>query len=101
MNPQRNIKSISGPPAYSSYRYVIGGLILAIHFTIGINFFVISPLLPLIIEDYGINRTPASLLIVLALLIHSFFGLPGGVIVARFGIRPVFTLSWFLIWSLV
>ena len=101
MNPQRNIKSISGPPAYSSYRYVIGGLILAIHFTIGINFFVISPLLPLIIEDYGINRTTASLLIVLALLIHSFFGLPGGVIVARFGIRPVFTLSWFLIGSLV
>ena len=100
MSAQGSHQPVPKAPTYTSYRYLIGGLVLAIHFTIGINFFVVSPLLPLIIDDYGINRATASLLIVLALLIHSCFGLPGGVIVARFGIRRVYTLSWFLMGSL-
>lgn len=79
---------------------MIGGLILAAHFTVGLNFFVVSPLLPLIIEDYGISRTTASLLIVLALLLHAGLGLPGGVVVARFGAKGIFAVSWFLMGAL-
>ena len=86
---------------YPRYRFVIAVLILAAHFSIGLNFFVISPLLPLIVDDYGINRATASLLIVLALLIHAGFGLPGGVIVVRFGLKRIYTVSWFLIGTLV
>jgi CP family cyanate transporter-like MFS transporter len=82
--------------AHSSYRFVIAGLVLAAHLSIGLNFSVVSPLLPLITEEYGITRTSASLLVGLVFLIHAAFGLPGGVLVSRFGLYRVYTLSWFL-----
>ncbi|MCH7521900.1 MAG: ACP S-malonyltransferase [Candidatus Marinimicrobia bacterium] len=50
----------------SRYRYVIAGLILAAHLCIGINVFAVSPVLLVIIEEYGISRTAASLLVALA-----------------------------------
>jgi len=91
----------AGPPAseavaHSSYRFVIAGLVLAAHFSVGLNFVVVSPLLPLITEEYGITRTSASLLVGLVFLIHAAFGLPGGVLVSRFGLYRAYTLSWFL-----
>ena len=67
------------------------------HFSIGINFFVVAPLFPLIIEEFGVNRATASLLIGLALLVHSFFGLPGGILATRFGLKRVYFLSWLMI----
>ena len=51
------------------YRFVIVGLILLAHLSVGLNFFGVSPLLPLIIEEYGITRATAGLLIALPLLI--------------------------------
>ena len=101
MTAPRALELDSEPSAYPRYRFVIAGLILAVHFSIGLNFFVVAPLLPLIVDDYGINRVTASLLIVLALLIHSGFGLPGGVIVVRFGLKRIYTVSWFLMGTLV
>lgn len=91
----------AGPPAsdamaHISYRFVIAGLVLAVHFSVGLNFVVVSPLLPLITEDYGITLTSASLLVGLVFLIHAAFGLPGGFLVSRFGLYRVYTLSWFL-----
>ncbi len=79
------------------YRFVIAGLILFAHFAVGINFFVVAPLFPLIIDDFGVSRATASLLIALALLVHSFFGLPGGILVVRFGLKRMYFLSWFMI----
>lgn len=87
----------SASPGRSRYRFVIGGLILLAHFSIGINFFVVAPLFPLIIEEFGVNRATASLLIGLALLVHSFFGLPGGILATRFGLKRVYFLSWLMI----
>ena len=100
MTTPRALGLDSGAPEYPRYRFVIAGLILAVHFSIGLNIFVVSPLLLLIVDDYGINRATASLLIVLALLIHSGFGLPGGVIVVRLGLKRIYTLSWFLMGTL-
>ena len=81
----------------SSYRFVIAGLVLLAHLAVGLNLFAASPLLPLIIEDYSINRATAALLVTLALLVAAGFGLPGGVIIARLGIRRAFTAGWLLL----
>ncbi|WP_420642549.1 CynX/NimT family MFS transporter [Candidatus Leptofilum sp.] len=86
--------------AFPRYRYVIGALILAAHLALGVNFFSISPLFPLAIEDYGITRATASLLIAVPTLIKAMIGLPGSFIVARFGLKRVFTFSWFMIGAL-
>lgn len=53
--------------------------------------------MPVIIDDFEISRATASLLISLALLIHAFFGLPGGILAARFGLKRMYFLTWFLI----
>ena len=72
---------------YPRYRFVIAGLILFAHFCVGINFFVVAPLFLLIIDDFGVSRATASLLIALSLLVHAFFGLPGGILAVRFGLK--------------
>ena len=81
----------------SSYRFVIAGLALLAHLAVGLNLFAASPLLPFIIDDYSINRATAALLVTLALLVAACFGLPGGVIVARLGLRRAFMAGWWLL----
>ncbi len=53
--------------------------------------------MPLIIDDFGVSRATASLLIALALLVHSFFGLPGGILAVRFGLKRMYFLSWLMV----
>ncbi len=89
----RRLRRLTG----DSYRFVIAALIIGAHFCIGINFFVVSPLFPLIIEDFGVNRTTVSLLVGLALLVHACFGLPGSVIVVRFGLKRMYFVAWLMI----
>ncbi len=82
---------------YSPYRFVIAGLILLAHTSIGLNFFGITPLLPLVIDDYAITRASASLLVALPTLVKACMGLPGSLIISRFGLNRVFTVSWFML----
>ena len=42
----------------SRYRFVIAGLLLLANLVLGLNLFAASPIVPLIIEDYGV-RMPA------------------------------------------
>ena len=86
---------------YPRYRFVIGGLILAAHLSLGVNFFSVSPLLPLAIEEYGISRATASLLLAVPTLAKAFMGLPGSIIISRFGLKRIFTLSWFMMGTLI
>ena len=79
------------------YRFLIAGLVMAAHFSVGLNLFTISPLLGDVIRDYEINRGAAGLLIALALLIAAGFGLPGGVVITRLGLTRSYTLGWWLI----
>ena len=97
MTAPRDLKVDSRLPGPPRYRFVIGVLILFAHFSVGINFFVVAPLLPLIIDDFGVSRATASLLIALALLVHSFFGLPGGILAVRFGLKRMYFLSWLMV----
>ncbi len=85
--------SVTGP--YDSrYRFVMAALILAAHFSVGLNVFAVSPVLLLVIEDLNISRTTASLLVALPLLISAVFGLPGSVLVMKLGLRRAFILGW-------
>lgn len=85
----------------SRYRFVIGALILAANASIGLNFFSVTPLLPLVIDDYEVSRASASLLIALPTVIKALVGLPGSLIVNRFGLNRTFALSWFMLGMLV
>ena len=78
------------------YRFVVAGFTVLGYLAAGMALLAPSPLLPLIIEDYSINWTTASLLITLTLLMAAGMGLPGGVIIARIGIRRAYAASWFL-----
>ena len=85
----------------SRYRYVIAGLTLALNLSIGLSFFAISPLLPLIVDDYSISRTDAGLLSGLAILIQAAFGIPGGFLAVRLGLKPIFAAGWLLAGAMV
>ena len=76
------------------YRYVIGAMVIAAHLTVGLNLFAVSPLLPLAIEEYGINRTSAGLLVSFPMLLGAIFGLPGGILISRIGLRRAFFFGW-------
>lgn len=78
----------------SRYRIVIAGLILAAHLVVGLNMFAVSPILPIIIEDLSINRATAGLLVAMPMLVAALFGLPGGLITMRLGIRQTFGAAW-------
>lgn len=79
------------------YRFVIAALILAAHLSIGLNFFSVTPLLPLVIDDYGVSRASASLLIALPTVVKALTGLPGSLIINRIGLNRSFTISWFML----
>jgi cyanate permease len=76
------------------YRYVIAAMALAAHLAIGLNLFTVSPLLTLVIDDYGINRTTAGLLVSLPMLMAAAFGLPGGILLSRIGLRRAYFIGW-------
>ena len=87
----------SQPAFIRRYRFVVAALVFLAHFALGMNLFAASPIMPLVIEEYSINRTTAGLLVTLALLFAAGFGLPGGVIISRIGVRRAFTIGWWLV----
>ncbi len=78
----------------SRYRIVIAALILAAHMAVGLNMFPVSPILPVIIKDLSIDRATAGLLVALPMLVAALFGLPGGLITMRLGLRQTFGAAW-------
>ena len=83
-----------------SYRFAMGALLIAAHLALGLSFFGIAPLMPLVIDDYGISRTTASLLVAAPVLLNALIGLPGSVLTSRMGLRRTMTISWFLMSAL-
>ena len=76
------------------YRFVIAGLVLGGHLSVGLNVFAVSPLLPLAIDEYDISRAAAGLLVALPLLVAAALGLPSGILIARIGLRRAFIIGW-------
>ena len=78
----------------SKYRFVIAALLLAGHLSVGLNIFTVSPIFPLVIDEYQISRAAAGLLVALPLLVAAALGLPSGMLIARVGIRRSFIIGW-------
>ncbi len=76
------------------YRWVMAGMSLCGHLALGFNLFAIAPVLPLAIDDYGISSLAAGLLVSLPMLLAAAFGIPGGMLVARVGVKRAQLLGW-------
>ena len=100
MRSLAHIRATISEETHTPYRFVIAGLVLASNLSLGLNSVAVSPLLPVIIEDYEIARTTASLLTALPVLLRAFVALPGSLIVDRLGLKRVFALSWFMMGAL-
>ena len=79
---------------WSRYRFVIGALTLSMNFSVGLGFFVVAPITPLIIEDYGVSRSAASLLTGMVMLVQSGFAIPGSMLVGRVPLKWLIALAW-------
>ena len=78
----------------NKYRFVIAALLLAGHLSVGLNIFTVSPIFPLVIDEYQLSRAAAGLLVALPLLVAAALGLPSGMLIARVGIRRSFIIGW-------
>ena len=69
----------------SRNRIVMAAVILILTFSIGLSWFAVAPITPLIMAEFNINRGTASLLISLIALTGLIVGIPGGVMINRIG----------------
>ena len=67
---------------------------LAAHLAAGLNLFALSPLLPQAIEEYGISHWAAGMLVSLPMLVGAAIGLPGGILIARVGVKRAYMWAW-------
>ena len=67
---------------------------LAAHLAAGLNLFALSPLLPLAIEEYEISHWAAGLLVSLPMLVGAAIGIPGGMLIARVGVKRAYFWAW-------
>ena len=85
----------------SSYRFVIGGLAFLLGLSWGLSVFAVSPITPLIIDEYGINHSTASLLTSLVFLMNAVFAIPGSMLVGKVELKKLILLGWILTSALV
>ena len=72
----------------------MAAMTLAAHLAAGLNLFALSPLLPLAIEDYGISHWEAGMLVSLPMLVGAAIGIPGGILIARIGVKRAYMWAW-------
>ena len=63
----------------------------------GFNLFGIAPVLPLATADYGMGSVAAGFLVSLPMLLAAGFGIPGGMLVARIGVKRAQLIAWLAI----
>jgi ACS family D-galactonate transporter-like MFS transporter len=78
------------------YRFVILAPIISSQLMMGMSYMCISPLFPMIMNDFQINRATVSLLISSVSLIMAIFTIPGGIIAAKIGIKRSFGIGTLL-----
>ena len=67
---------------------------VAAHLAAGLNLFALSPLLPLAIDEYQISHWAAGLLVSLPMLVGAAIGIPGGILIARIGVKRAYFWAW-------
>ena len=81
------------------YRYVIGSLSLLLSLSTGLVFLNVSPITPVIMDDYGVNRSTASLLVAGILLANAAMAIPCVLLVGR--VKIVTLISVFGIFAAI
>lgn len=97
--PQASLAPVQAIGAYgkpSRYRFVIGALIVLLNFSSSISLFSLSPVTPLVMEDYSINRSAASLLVGVVILMQTAFAIPFSMIVGRVSLKKLIAVAWLL-----
>lgn len=77
------------------YRYVIGALSLLLSLSVGLVFLNVSPITPLVMGDYDINRSTASLLVAGILLANALMAIPCVLLVGRLKIVTLISIFGF------
>ena len=80
-------------PKKSRYRFVIAGIILLFNLFYSANFSVVTPIMPLIIDEYQVSRGAASFLMSGVLITQALFVIPGGILVAKAPLKLVFAIG--------
>lgn len=71
----------------SQNRFVMAAVVLILTFSIGLSWFAVAPITPLIMAEFNINRGTASLLISVIALTGLCLGVPAGVVINRIGAK--------------
>ena len=81
-------------PRLSRYRFVMGGLLVLLNFSLGLSFFVVTPITPIILDEFAINRSTASLLTSVVILSQAGLAIPSGIIISRVGVKRMVFIGW-------
>ena len=84
----------ASPAVTNRARLFMASMTLAAHLAAGLNLFALSPLLPLTIEEYEISHWAAGLLVTLPMLVGAAIGIPGGILIARVGVKRAYMWAW-------
>ncbi len=78
------------------YRFVIATLAILVRVCVGLIWASAGPLLPLMMEEYGIGRGTVSWYVSSVPIIMAVLTVPIGIVGARFGLKKMFTIGGFL-----
>jgi cyanate permease len=84
-------------PNQTRYRFVIMGLLFFMHLSIGLGFFVLSPITPLIMDEYGIARATAGLLTGIVMGVQVALALPASMLIGRIQLKLLVTFALILL----
>jgi MFS family permease len=79
-----------------NYRYVIAALVTLVRVCVGLIWASAGPLLPLMMQEYNINRGTVSWYVSSVPIIMAVLTVPIGIVGARFGLKKMFAVGAFL-----
>jgi MFS family permease len=79
-----------------SYRFVIAALVTLVRICVGLVWASAGPLLPLMMQEYNINRGTVSWYVSSVPIIMAVLTVPVGIVGARLGLKKIFAVGAFL-----
>jgi len=80
----------------SRYRFVTGALVFLVLLSMGILWVAAGPLIPSMIEEYGVSRGTVSWAVSLISIMMAIFAVPSSILATKIGVKKVFTIGAFL-----
>jgi len=79
------------------YRFVMASLIMFLFFGLALNYFAVSPVLKLILDEFPVGYGTASLLTGLVILVQLLVGIPAATLVGKYDTKAINSVGWLLI----